>query len=281
MLVKKCSKISIAIIAVFLVAAVLLGGCIKMPEGVTEEEEAVETEAAGEEETQEPAKEEAVEEEKGEQKQETEPAEEVEPGEEFFVNAILKSVDTGSSTITIEQLINEPNEQEVGPEVKLAESFKVVNSILIKKDGSEEEYQKQISLDRIPAGSEIGIKIENGKAVSIIYQIFIDAASQASIQEPDPENEFFVNAILKSVDTGSNTITIEQLINEPNEQEVDPNLALAGNYKAYITVVVRDNGENEYIKEVSLSEIPLGVEVGIIVNQDKQARAIIYMLSVE
>ncbi len=281
MLAKKCSKISIAIIAVFFIAAVLLSGCIKMPEKVTEEEKAVETEAAGEEEAQEPEKEEGTGEEKGEQQQPTEPEEEIEPSGKFFINAILKSVDTANSTITVEQLINEPNVQEVGPEIKLAENFKVVNSILIKKDGSEEEFQKQISLDRIPAGSEIGIKVENGKAVGIIYQIFIDAASQASIQEPEPETEFFVNAILKSVDAGSNTITIEQLINEPNVQEVGPNLTLAENYKTYITVVVRNNGENEYIKEVSLSKIPLGVEVGIIVDQDKQTRAIIYMLMVE
>ena len=45
---------------------------------------------------------------------------------EYFVNAILKDIDIENNKIIVEQLINEPNEKEISPEVKLSEDCKMV-----------------------------------------------------------------------------------------------------------------------------------------------------------
>jgi hypothetical protein len=285
---KKYSKIFITMVSILVLFSFLLYGCQLLQEDSGEE--AIETVQPEEEEQDEPAEEKT---EEGQEEVEQGTGETSEPGDEeeggpasenleeadFFASAILRSYNPQDNTLIVEQLINEPNEKMIGPELKLAEDLEVIRSILIKMEDTEEEYQKQISMEQVPVGTEIGIKIENGKAAIIISQFFIDAANQSTIKEIDPENEFFINAILKSVEQGS--IKIEQLINEPNETEVGPSLELAENFESYISVVVRQNsGEEEYINFIDLENIPLGSEVGIIVNEISKARAIIYSTAV-
>ena len=45
---------------------------------------------------------------------------------EYFVNAILKDIDIENNKIIVEQLMNEPNEKEISPEVKLSEDCKMI-----------------------------------------------------------------------------------------------------------------------------------------------------------
>jgi hypothetical protein len=92
---------------------------------------------------------------------------------EYFVSAILKSIDAKNNKIIVEQLINEPNEKEISPEVKLSESCKIVKVILERPD--EKETVSEISLDSIKLGSEIGIIFtSNNIARAIIYQEIIE-----------------------------------------------------------------------------------------------------------
>lgn len=92
---------------------------------------------------------------------------------EYFVNAILKSIDVKNNTITVEQLINEPNEKEISPEVKLSEDCKIVKVILERLD--EKETVSEITLDSIKLGSEIGIIFKSDNtARAIIYQKIIE-----------------------------------------------------------------------------------------------------------
>jgi hypothetical protein len=92
---------------------------------------------------------------------------------EYFVNAILKSIDIKNNMIIVEQLINEPNEKEISPEVKLSESCKIVKVILERPD--EKETVSEITLDSIKLGSEIGIIFKsNNTARAIIYQEIIE-----------------------------------------------------------------------------------------------------------
>ena len=92
---------------------------------------------------------------------------------EYFVNAILKSIDVKNNMIIVEQLINEPNEKEISPEVKLSEGFKIVKVILERPD--EKETVSEITLDSIKLGSEIGIIFKSDNtARAIIYQEIIE-----------------------------------------------------------------------------------------------------------
>ena len=72
---------------------------------------------------------------------------------EYFVYAILKSIDVKNNMIIVEQLINEPNQKEIFPEVTLSEDCKIVKVILERPD--EKETVTEITLDSIKLGSEI------------------------------------------------------------------------------------------------------------------------------
>lgn len=92
---------------------------------------------------------------------------------EYFVNAILKSIDVKNNKIIVEQLINEPNDKEISPEVKLSDDCKIVKVVLERPD--EKETISVISLDSIKPGSEIGIIFKSDNtARAIIYQEIIE-----------------------------------------------------------------------------------------------------------
>jgi hypothetical protein len=94
-------------------------------------------------------------------------------GETYFVNAILKSIDMANNMIVVEQLINDPDETIIEPEVKLSPDYKVVRSDL-DMEKSDEKYT-DITLEDIPLNSEIGIMFGgDGRAELIIYQVIGD-----------------------------------------------------------------------------------------------------------
>jgi len=95
------------------------------------------------------------------------------PGYGYFVSAILKRIDLDNNMILIEQLINDPDEKIIEPEVMLSQDYKVVRSDLNMED-SDEKYT-DITLQDIPLESEIGIMFSgDDKAQLIIYQIIVD-----------------------------------------------------------------------------------------------------------
>jgi len=102
----------------------------------------------------------------------TEDREEI-SGETYFVSAILKSIDMANNMIVVEQLINDPDETIIEPEVKLSPDYKVVRSDL-DMEKSDEKYT-DITLEDIPLESEIGIMFGgDGRAELIIYQVIMD-----------------------------------------------------------------------------------------------------------
>jgi hypothetical protein len=104
---------------------------------------------------------------------------------EYFTAAILKSIDIENNIIMVEQLINDPDEKIIGPEITLSADYKVVKSILDIEAG-EEKYI-DMTLNDIPAGSEIGILFnESDTAELIIYQI-----TEESYEKERLENVFF------------------------------------------------------------------------------------------
>jgi len=99
--------------------------------------------------------------------------------------------------------------------------------------------------------------------------------------DTDPgKGEYFVYAILNSIDKENNIIVVKQLINEPNEKVIDPEVNLASDCKV-IKVILEIPGEKESILEIKLFDIVLGSEIGIIFKSDNTARAVIYQEIVE
>lgn len=93
--------------------------------------------------------------------------------DEYFVSAILKSIDLDNNMILVEQLINDPDEKIIESEVMLSPDYKVVRSDLNMED-SDEKYT-DITLQDIPLESEIGIMFSGeDEAQLIIYQIIVD-----------------------------------------------------------------------------------------------------------
>jgi len=93
---------------------------------------------------------------------------------EYFTGAILKSIDTKNNKIVVEQLINDPDEIIIEPEVRLSEGYKVIRSILNIETGEEESTD--MALEEIPIGSEIGILFsKDDTAKLIIYQVLIES----------------------------------------------------------------------------------------------------------
>jgi len=190
--------------------------------------------------------------------------------------AVLKSVDLDNGAITIEQLINEPNEPEIGSNLKLDEDCKVIRIVVIR-DKEEKEYSRDISLKEVAIGSEIGIMFEKNMVSTIISSFLLDASAPLEIEEINASGgEYMVSALLKAVDTAGNAITVEQLINEPDEEIIEPGVKLASGYKVYKSILVRvDEGEKEYTAEISIGEIPLNTEIGIGFTKDNLAKIII------
>ena len=101
------------------------------------------------------------------------------------------------------------------------------------------------------------------------------------VGDTDPQKgEYFVNATLKSIDVKNNKITVEQLINEPNEKVIPPEVTLSGDCKI-IKVILERPDEKETVSEIILDSIKLGSEIGIIFKSDNTARAIIYQEIIE
>jgi hypothetical protein len=116
---------------------------------------------------------------------------------------------------------------------------------------------------------------------SIEIPILFESKTETIIEETDPsKGEYFVNAVLKSIDVKNNMITVEQLINEPNQKEIFPEVELSKDCKI-IKVILERPGEKETVTEITLDSIKLGSEIGIIFKSENTARAIIYQEIIE
>ena len=82
------------------------------------------------------------------------------------------------------------------------------------------------------------------------------------------------------VDIQNNKITVEQLINEPNEKEISPDVILSEDCKI-VKVILERPDEKETVSEIMLDSIKPGSEIGIIFKSDNTARAIIYQEIIE
>ena len=120
---------------------------------------------------------------------------------------------------------------------------------------------------------------ENDAKIEI--PVRFDNQSAKIIEDTDPQKgEYFVNAILKSIDVKNNMIIVEQLINEPNEKEISPEVKLSEGCKI-VKVILERPEEKESVSEITLDSIKLGSEIGIIFKSDNTARAIIYQEIIE
>ena len=116
---------------------------------------------------------------------------------------------------------------------------------------------------------------------NIEIPVSFDNQSAKIIEDTDPQKgEYFVNAILKSINVKNNMIIVEQLINEPNEKEISPEVILSADCKI-VKVILERPEEKESISEITLDSIKLGSEIGIIFKSDNTARAIIYQEIIE
>ena len=116
---------------------------------------------------------------------------------------------------------------------------------------------------------------------NIEIPVSFDNQSAKIIEDTDPQKgEYFVNAILKSIDVKNNMIIVEQLVNEPNEKEISPEVILSADCKI-VKVILERPEEKESVSEITLDSIKLGSEIGIIFKSDNKARAIIYQEIIE
>lgn len=275
---RKLLMISTAVAAIFLLSSVyVFAGCrpTELPDPAADEE--IAEQEAVEEEIGRPA------EEKEEPPEVEEPAPEPEPApiEDAFVYAILEGIDWDAEMLHVTQLEADPHEPDIGASVALADDFQVIRSVAIRRDEEVRDYEKNINLGQIPLDSEIGIQIQDNQAALIISQIYVDQDQQVPRVEVQ-EGEDFIYALLKWADYDQGLIGIEQLQQEPYEQEYGPELSLAEGYQVQMSVVERhEAGEQEYIVDIALQDIPIGEEIGIIVDQQGKARAIVYGIAVE
>ena len=120
---------------------------------------------------------------------------------------------------------------------------------------------------------------ENDAKIEI--PVRFNSQSKKIVEDTDPQKgEYFVYAILKSIDVKNNKIIVEQLINEPNEKEISPEVKLSDDCKI-VKVVLERPDEKETISVISLDSIKPGSEIGIIFKSDNTARAIIYQEIIE
>ena len=103
-----------------------------------------------------------------------------------------------------------------------------------------------------------------------------NAPKDLKIDAADPtKGEYFVYAILKSVNKQNNAIEVEQIINEPNEKEIQPTVILENSYQV-VRIILDMATETETFYEIGISDIKLNSEIGIIFNSDNTARAVIF-----
>lgn len=136
------------------------------------------------------------------------------------------------------------------------------------------------SLTELPGVTSVQILIGGAKAGTI--------AGNSSILEPLERNmnvvtteefkaipparpqdgELFVEGQVERVVVGEKTLYIQQLINEPNAQEIDPEVKIADDA---IIHVIADGKEENFL----LDDIGKGDYVGLIINKEGLARAVI------
>ena len=103
-----------------------------------------------------------------------------------------------------------------------------------------------------------------------------NAPKDLKIDAADPtKGEYFVYAILKSVNKQNNVIEVEQIINEPNEKEIQPTVILENSCQV-VRIILDMAIETEAFYEIGISDIKLNSEIGIIFNSDNTARAVIF-----
>ena len=118
-------------------------------------------------------------------------------------------------------------------------------------------------------------------AAQIVIPVRFDNQLAKIVADADPQKgEYFVNATLKSIDVKNNIITVEQLINGPDEKKISPEVKLSNDCKI-VKVVLERPSEKETVSEISLDSIKLDSEIGIIFKSDNTARAIIYQEIIE
>ena len=78
----------------------------------------------------------------------------------------------------------------------------------------------------------------------------------------------------------NNKIIVDQLINDPDETEISPEVTLSEDCKI-VKVILERPDEKETVIEITLDSIKLGSEIGIIFKSDNTARAIIYQEIIE
>ncbi len=197
--------------------------------------------------------------------------------EGYVYPAILKSIDFSKNTIMVEQLINEPYLAEIGDVLELDKDCKVIRIIVIR-DKEEKEYSHDIPLKEVALNTEIGVIFKENLVYTIISSFMLDTSTPLQVEELKPlEGEYMAGALLKAIDTSGNTITVEQLFNEPNDKIIDSRVKLADGCKVCKSILIRsdDEGEREYSAEISINEIPLDTEIGIGFTKDNLARLII------
>ncbi len=96
-------------------------------------------------------------------------------------------------------------------------------------------------------------------------------------EDGSSEGEYFTGAILKSVDIKNNIIIVEQLINDPDEKIIKPEVELSADFKVAKSILDIEAGEEKYI-DITLNDIPVGSEIGILFNENDAAELIIYQV---
>ncbi|MCL5073894.1 MAG: Gmad2 immunoglobulin-like domain-containing protein [Actinobacteria bacterium] len=147
----------------------------------------------------------------------------------------------------------------------------------------------KVQLDFVRPATDTGVLIlqkDNPSGLSendakIEIPVRFNSSLSKIVEEADPQKgEYFVNATLKNIDLNNNKITVIQLINEPNEKVISPEVTLSKDCKI-IKVILERPGEKETVTEITLDSIKLGSEIGIIFKSDNTARAIIYQEIIE
>ncbi|MBN2072319.1 MAG: Gmad2 immunoglobulin-like domain-containing protein [Actinobacteria bacterium] len=117
---------------------------------------------------------------------------------------------------------------------------------------------------------------ENDASITIPVKF---GKNEKTVEDCDPiKGEYFAGAILLGIDNKNNIITVKQLFNEPNEKTISPDVALSEDCKIVKSILIREPEEKEIVSEITLDEIPVGSEIGILFKPDNTARAIIYQI---
>ncbi|HAX18437.1 MAG TPA: hypothetical protein DCY00_07585 [Actinobacteria bacterium] len=154
----------------------------------------------------------------------------------------------------------------------------LVFALLMTSCISEEGKKNEITDNNSATSSQTTVISEETEKENIQTTettIADDEKKDLEIKETNPaEGEYFVYAILKNIDKQNNTITVEQLINEPNEKEIQPDVVLSDECQI-IKIVLEKSTEKETFTEISLDDIVINSEIGIIFRSDNTARAVI------